>query len=197
MAMCTESGCSRMSEAALQRESNSLQREHDVLLQLARGMGFDVKPGQGPSVVFTHKRAKACRCGKAPQIEAYMYKPRTWITICPKCAIRTELADTPIDAVRKWNREEYSELTWLTMEKLTKETLDPVGAVNLAEAMKKQAVRDLIDAERCGLLDSPLAQQAIWFIHNDQVVQDIVSGNRRRREEEAKKNGTYQGLQDL
>lgn len=162
-------------------------RRMEALIELARGMGFTVKTGRGPDVVFSHKRARVCRCGTAPQIEAYMYKPGTWIAICPNCATRTALADNPIDAVRKWNREEYSELTRMTQEKLTKETIDSKGVQNLTEALKRQAVRDLIEAERCGRLDSPVAQQAIWFINNDQAVQDIISGNRRRREKEEKK----------
>lgn len=153
------------------------------LMELITAMGFMPKSTVAGDVIFLHDRAKECRCGKKPHIEPSRYESGKWVAICPNCAIRTELAANPIQAVSYWNKENYTRESRLTMDKLTKENMFDAGAMYLTEAMKKSAVEDLMLTEKSGMLDTPLADQAKWFINNDKVVEDIVSGERRRREE--------------
>lgn len=147
---------------------------------LADSLGFIPLHTTSGRPVFAHRKLKRCpSCGRRSRIEASLYEPGMWLAMCPNCALRTVLVSNPIKAVKAWNEENFTPDSLLTMGKLTKETMTDIGAINLAEALKKRAVRDLIHAEAHGGLDTQMAKDAIWFINNKQVVDDILAGNRR------------------
>ena len=172
-----------------EKAQRKLTHDIDALTALAGALGFTLRYKTNADPVFTHDRAKKCSCGSAPEVCMSYYEPGKWLTMCPRCAARTVLTDNPVAAVRAWNHGEYSEGAQLMRDTLTAKNMSDLGAQNLTEGLKRQAVRDLMDAERHGGLDSIQAKHAIWFIHNPAVVEDIVSGNRRRREQELKKAG--------
>lgn len=159
-----------------------LERDNAALRMLVEALGFRAIPMNGGEIGFVHKKAKPCHCGGRVRIVPSFYEEGRWLTQCPKCAARTVTVKDPLTAVKAWNEDRWTEATRLTHEPLE---LCDIGAMNLTEALKRDAVRALMDAEEHGGLDSVQAEQAIWFINNKQVVDDIVSGNRRRREEEA------------
>lgn len=145
-------------------------------------MGFTLKNSPGSmEYQYQHSRAKLCKCGSAPCIMQSMYSPGMWLAQCPECAARTIAVSNPVMAVKAWNLGRYTPETLLCQQELV---LDDIGAQNLAEGLKRSAVKDLMSAEAHGGLGSKEAIEAAWFINNDKVVQDIVSGNRRRREQE-------------
>ena len=168
-----------------------LSCDRQALVEFLGALGFEMvyMPGVTDTTrAFRYKKMHTCSfCGAKPWIVKDYYDPGRWLAQCPKCATRTVSVESPLDAIRGWNRELFTEETILTRHKLTKDFLDDVGAVNLLEALKRSAVRDLMSAEMHGGLDSAMAKQAAWFINNQKVVDDIVSGERRRREEEMEK----------
>lgn len=147
---------------------------------LTEGMGFKIARAPSGKAVFIHGRMNPCpHCGGRACIEPSMYEPGKWLAICLGCAMRTVLVGGPIKAVKAWNEENYTYESNLVREKLTRDTMMNIGAMNLTEALKKRAVRDLIHAEAHGGLDTKMAQDAAWFINNKKVVDDIIAGNRR------------------
>jgi len=155
------------------------ERLQDKIAQLQTflaALGFVRMSLAGDCYAYHHNRAKPCSCGKYPVVMEYMYTPGNWVAICNNCGARTVEASNPIEAVRFWNQEKYSEGTLLTRNKLTAKTMDDIGAQNLTEAAKHQAVMDLVFEVKNHNLDSPVAKEAIWFIHNKKAVDDIISG---------------------
>ena len=131
---------------------------------------------------FTSDRAKPCKCGKKPIFEPDDYAPGKWIAICKDCAQRTPGVNNPLVALRMWNEGTRTELSMLLRDKLTAESVDTEGVVNLLSAVKQQAVADLMSCEQTNRLDSPAAQNAREWIKDPKVIRDIESGDRRRRE---------------
>lgn len=155
----------------------------EALESFIRSLGFGIVQGHNDTS-FTHQRLHACTfCGRIPRIVPDMYNPGRWITQCHHCAARTVSSANPIQAVRDWNTGRFTADTLATREKLMLENVSDEGVTNVVEAVHKDAVNTLMWCEAHGKLDSPEAQDAAWWINRDKVVQDIVSGDRRRREE--------------
>ena len=148
---------------------------------LAEGMGFEIHRAPSGKAIFLHRLLKTCpNCGGKACVEPSMYVQGKWLAICLRCALRTPLAGSPGGAIKAWNADKYTRASVISRGKLTKETMTDLGAMNLTEALKKDAVRDLIQAEAHGGLGTEMAKQAAWFINNQKVVDDIVAGNRRK-----------------
>lgn len=148
---------------------------------LAEGMGFEIHRAPSGKAIFLHRLLKPCpNCGGRACIEPSMYVQGKWLAICLKCAMRTVLVSSPGLAIKAWNAEKHTRDSTISRGKLTKTTMTDIGAMNLTEALKRDAVRDLIQAEAHGGLDTEMAKQAAWFINNQKVVDDIVAGNRRK-----------------
>lgn len=87
-------------------------------------------------------------CGKTAEIEPLSQDrrwydgPMQYIVRCPHCFARSEAAYSELEALEKWENEDYTLETELSRRKLTAEDMDTDAAVRLAAAIAGVACDD-------------------------------------------------------
>lgn len=87
-------------------------------------------------------------CGKTAAVEPlsrdrrYYKGPDEYIVRCPHCFARTKEARTELEALEKWENEDYTYETMLTRQNLNAEDMDTDAAIRLAAAITGVACED-------------------------------------------------------
>ena len=105
--------------------------------------GFGVV-GSGYGAAYTHKSLTPCSCGKRPQIQ-YVPEEKAWCVMCSKCYLMTANYPKIKDAVSAWINKKFTETSMMLHEKLTMETVDEGGLMELAQKVCEVAAEDYIE----------------------------------------------------
>lgn len=105
--------------------------------------GFGVV-GSGYGAAYTHKSLTPCACGKRPQLQ-YVPDEKKWCVMCSKCYLMTDNYPKIKDAVSTWINKKFTETSLMLHEKLTMETVDEDGLMELAQKVCEVAAEDYIE----------------------------------------------------